>query len=376
MRPSSLKTRLFASYAAVAVVGAATLLAAIRLLVPRLYDDRVGRFGRRSGTGEPEGVASQHDAVVSAVNVALVLAFVASLVTAAVVAVVMARRVLRPLDDLRAATGRLAAGRYDEPVALPNERELAALAADVNQLATALAETEQRRAGLIGDIAHEMRTPLTTITGYVEGFDDGLFTKDEMVATTSDEIARLRRLAGDLAAVSRAEEGQLLLDLHPEELSDIVQTVTNRLRPQFDAKSVTLSIDTPGPIDVEADRQRLTQAVSNLLGNALAYTPAGGAVQVSIVVENALARVTITDTGRGLTTSDTDRVFERFYRAEPRAHTAGTGIGLTIARAVARAHHGDLTAVSPGVGLGATFVLSLPLRRLPPRVAAAAYRDD
>ncbi len=368
MKRSSLRARLFASYAAVAVVGAATLLVAVRVLVPRLFDDRMGS-GRRTGAGGAQAAASQHDAVVSALNVALVLAFVASLATAAIVAVVMARRVLRPLDDLRAATGRLAAGRYDEPVALPNEPELAALAADVNLLATALADTEQRRAALIGDIAHEMRTPLTTITGYVEGFDDGLFTKDEMVATISDEIARLRRLAGDLAAVSRAEEGQLLLDLQPEDLSDIVETVANRLRPQFDVKSVTLSVETPGPIDVEADRQRLTQAMSNLLGNALAYTPAAGTVQVSIDVESDLARVAITDTGRGLTADDIDRVFERFYRAEPRAHSAGTGIGLTIARAVAHAHRGDLTAFSPGVGLGATFILSLPLRRLPPRAA-------
>ena len=327
--------------------------------------------GRRTGAGAAQVAASQHDAVVSALNVALVLAFVASVVTAAIVAVVMARRVLHPLDDLRAATGRLAAGRYDEPVALPNEPELAALAVDVNRLAHALADTEQRRAALIGDIAHEVRTPLTTIMGYVDGFDDGLFTKDEMVATVSDEIARIRRLAGDLAAVSRAEEGALLLDLRPEDLSDIIQTVTNRLRPQFDANSVVLSIDAPGPIDVEADRQRLTQALSNLLGNALAYTPGGGSVRVSVDVQTDFARVAITDTGRGLTADDIDRVFERFYRAEPRAHTAGTGIGLTIARAIARAHHGDLTAFSPGVGRGATFVLSLPLRPLPPRAASA-----
>ena len=370
MKRSSLRTRLFMSYAAVAIVGAATLLLAVRLLVPRLFDTRMGS-GHRTGAGGAQVAATQHDAVVSALNVALVLAFVASLVTAAIVAVVMARRVLRPLDDLRAATSRLAAGRYDEPVPLPNEPELAALAADVNLLATALADTEQRRAALIGDIAHEMRTPLTTITGYVEGFDDGLFAKDEMVATVSDEIARLRRLAGDLASVSRAEEGQLLLDLQPEDLSDLVQTVTHRLRPQFDAKSVTLSIDTPGPVDVEADRQRLTQAVSNLLGNALAYTPGGGSVRVSVDVQTDLAQVAITDTGRGLTADDIDRVFERFYRAEPRAHTAGTGIGLTIARAVARAHRGDLTAFSPGVGRGATFTLSLPRRRLAMRAAAA-----
>lgn len=362
MKRSSLRARLFSSYAAVSMVGAATLLVAVRVLAPRLFDDRVGRFGRRTGAADAELAASQHDAVVSALDRALVFAFVASLATAAVVAVVMARRVLRPLDDLRAATRRLAAGQYDEPVVPPNEPELAALADDVNLLATGLADTERRRAGLIGDIAHEMRTPLTTITGYVQGFDDGLFSGDEMVATVSDEIARLRRLADDLAAVSRADEGQLLLELRPEDLSDIVRTVTDRLRPQFDAKSVTLAFGASRPIDVDADRQRMSQAVSNLVGNALAYTPAGGTVRVAVDIQSELARVEITDTGRGLAPDDVQRVFERFYRAEPQAHSAGSGIGLTIARAVARAHHGDLTASSPGPGRGATFTLTMPLR--------------
>jgi histidine kinase len=197
---------LFTSYALVAAAGAVTVLIAARLLVPRLFDERMRGSGR--GQGAPDPQAGQHDAVVAALNIALAIGFAASLVAAAVVAVAMARRVLHPIDDLRAATGRLAAGRYDEPVSPPAEPELAELAGDVNRLAGALAATEQRRAALIGDIAHEMRTPLTTITGYIDGFGDGLFTKGEMIAVVSGETERLRRLAADLASVSRAEESE------------------------------------------------------------------------------------------------------------------------------------------------------------------------
>ena len=201
MRHATLRARLFASYGVVALAGAATVLILTRILVPRLFDDRMQGIGRTTGVGGGQMAASQHNAVVSALNTSLIIGLSISLVVAAVAAVVMARRVLRPIDDLRAATSRLATGRYDQPVAAPSEPELAALANDVNRLATALTQTEQRRAALIGDIAHEMRTPLTTITGYVDGFGDGLFDKDEMIAAVSAETARLRRLAAELVAV-------------------------------------------------------------------------------------------------------------------------------------------------------------------------------
>jgi histidine kinase len=335
------------------------LLGAVRLLVPRLFDDRVGRFGRGQGSGG-QAATSQHDAVVSALNVAMGIALLASLAVASVVAILVARRVLRPLDELRAATRRLAAGRYDTPVDPPREAELAALADDVNHLAAALAETEQRRAALIGDVAHEMRTPLTTITGYLEGFSDGMFSPEEMSATVADEVARLHRLARDLAAVSRVDERQLHLDLADEDLTEVVDTVVDRLRPQFVAKNVDLSVHTPGPVPVPIDRQRVIQAVTNLVGNALAYTPAGGAVTVSVTTQAGAVRLTVADTGRGLRSDELEHIFERFYRADPHDHSGGTGVGLTIARAIARAHHGDLTATSAGPGRGSSFELTLP----------------
>lgn len=363
MKHATLRARLFASYGVVALAGAATVLILTRILVPRLFDDRMQGIGRTTGVGGGQMAASQHNAVVSALNTSLIIGLSISLVVAAVAAVVMARQVLRPIDDLRAATSRLATGRYDQPVAAPSEPELAALANDVNRLATALTQTEQRRAALIGDIAHEMRTPLTTITGYVDGFGDGLFDKDEMIAAVSAETARLRRLAADLAAVSRVEEGQLTLDPTNTDLSVIVRTVGDRLRPQFDAKPVTLIIDATSSVDVVVDLERLAQALTNLIGNALAYTPPSGTVRVSVAADAQIACVEVSDSGRGIAPEDLEHVFERFFRADPNGHAAGTGIGLTIARSIARAHGGDLTAASEGTDRGATFSLTLPRRR-------------
>ena len=360
MKHATLRTRLFLSYGVVALAGAATVLVLTRILVPRLFDDRMQGMGRAPGMGGGQMAAGQHDAVVSALNTSLIIGLAISLVVAAVAAIVMARRVLRPINDLRAATGRLAAGRYDQPVAAPTEPELAALANDVNRLATALAQTEQRRAALIGDIAHEMRTPLTTITGYVDGFGDGLFDKDETIAAVTGETLRLRRLAADLASVSRIEEGQLTLEATDSDLSEIVRTTGDRLRPQFDAKPVTLVIDAASAVDVVVDRERLAQALTNLLGNALAYTPAGGSVRVSVEADTHIARVEVSDSGRGIAPENLEHVFERFFRADPNGHAAGTGIGLTIARSIARAHGGDLTAASEGADRGATFSLTLP----------------
>jgi len=365
VKHATLRARLFISYGVVALAGATTVLILTRILVPRLFDDRMRGMGQTPGMGggqmaTGQQTATQHDAVVSALDTALIIGLAISLLVAAVAAAIMARRVLRPIDDLRAATGRLAAGQYDQPVAVPSESELAALANDVNRLATALAATEQRRAALIGDIAHEMRTPLTTITGYVDGFGDGLFTKDETIAAVSAETVRLRMLAADLASVSRIEEGRLALEPTDNDLSEIVRTVTVRLRSQFDAKPVTLDVDATASVEVFVDRERLAQALTNVLTNALAYTPPGGTVGVSIAAETPIARVDVIDSGRGIDPENLQLVFERFFRAAPNGQAAGTGIGLTIARAIARAHGGDLTATSDGIGRGATFSLTVP----------------
>ena len=262
----------------------------------------------------------------------------------------------------------MAKGRYDVPVPLPREAELADLAADVNTLGRALAETEARRVRLLGEVAHEMRTPLTVIDGYVEGMIDGILpaTPTEL-GQVSDEVRRLRRLSEDLTALSRAEEGRLSLSAREIDLGEVVAGAAERLRPQVEDAGLTLVVD-PGPVrlGLVADPDRIAQVVTNLIGNALRATDPGGSVTLACRREGDDAVVRVTDTGVGLDAADLERVFERFYRAPGRradSHDTGSGIGLTIARGIVRAHEGDLVAESAGRGRGATFTIRLPLPR-------------
>jgi signal transduction histidine kinase len=361
-----LPVRLFVSHAAVAVAGIVVAYLTIRLLVPRLFDQRMGMMYRHgSGMGPADGAgASVHDALLSALDTALGVGLLAGAVAAAAVTALVTRRLLRPLDAVRAATRQIAAGHYDADVPLVAEPELAALAADVNSLARTLADTESRRIRLLGDVAHEMRTPLTALDGYVEGLIDGVFTTDQQTLTAlSEELRRLHRLADDLSGLSRAQEQRFDLHLADADLADLCRRAAQRLVPQFDDARLTLTVEAGTALPVRVDADRITQVLTNLLGNALLATPAGGTVTLTARRRDDHAEITVTDTGVGLASGDTERVFERFYRAAGQSRrSAGSGVGLTIARGIARGHGGDITASSAGSGRGATFTVTLPLR--------------
>ena len=370
-----LPLRLFLSYAGVAVVGAVVAYLTVRLLAPRLFDEQVRMMngaGAGNGMGQAMGTgtatqAGVHEAFQSALNTALIIGLLASVAAAVIVAWLVTGRLLRPLDAVRNATTQIAAGRYEVSVPLPSEPELAALATDVNALAHTLADTETRRTRLLGEVAHELRTPLTALDGYVEGMIDGVFAPSpEIFASLSAELRRLHRLADDLSSLSRTQEQGL--DLHPvdADLADLASRAAARLAPQFQDAHVTLSVDAGTALAVRVDPDRITQVLTNLLGNALLATPSGGAVAITARPTPAGGEVVVTDTGVGLSAQDVERVFERFYRApgQPR-RSAGSGIGLTIARGIARGHGGEVTASSPGPGRGASFTLVLPSR--PPR---------
>ena len=367
-----LPVRLFISYAAVIVIGAAVTYVTVRLLAPTLFDQHMNMLGgdhMGMGPGGQSGTAgSAHSAFISALTTALLVGVLASVAAAGLAAAFVTSRLLRPLNAVRAATRRIAAGHYQASVPVPEVPELAALAGDVNTLAAALASTEARRTRLLGEVAHEMRTPLTALGGYVEGLIDGVFAPEpEILGAVSDELRRLGRLADDLSALSRAEEQRL--ELHPADadLAGLARRAAGRLAPQFADRHVTLAVHAAGLLPVRADPDRITQVLTNIIGNALAATPAEGAVTVRARAAGKRAEVSVTDTGAGLAASDLERVFERFYRAsgQPR-RSSGSGIGLTIARNIARAHGGEVTASSPGPGRGATFVLMLPLRTSTP----------
>ena len=250
----------------------------------------------------------------------------------------------------------------DERVAEPTALELAALAADVNRLADALQHTEARRARLIGEVAHEMRTPLTAINGYVEGILDGVFEPSEEILTNvGEETARLQRLATDLATLSRAEEGALELRVAGADLQELAGVAATRLQPQYDDKGVTLELVDGPVLAVHVDRDRILQVLTNLLGNALTYTPTGGRVVVRAGEHGNVASITVSDDGVGIAAADLPLVFERFFRVPGLDRpSGGSDIGLTVAAGIARAHHGEIRASSSGLGEGATFTLELP----------------
>ena len=355
-----LDVRLFASYALVALVVFAALAVTVRVVAPARFDDD---FKGVAVSGDKE--SESHNVFLDSLDAALWVALAASLGAAAIVSTLVARRIVRPVRQVRDATRRLANGHYDERVAEPGELELAELARDVNRLAVELETTERRRARLISEVAHEMRTPLTTIDGYIEGMLDGVFEpSEEVLVAVGEETSRLQRLASDLATLSRSEEGATELHLRVVDLGELVASSAERLRPQFDEKGVTLSVGAGPPLPVEVDPDRIAQVLTNLFGNALTYTPAGGRVDVRASRERDGASVAVSDTGIGLSPEDRELVFDRFYRVHgPVRPSGGSGIGLTIARGLARAHHGDIQVASPGVGAGSVFTLTLPLAR-------------
>lgn len=350
----TLRARLLASHLIVAAAGVITFVVIAAVAAPTFFHGHVAHGG-----GMMDGSSVEIErAFDSALRRAFVVAVGASAAAAVVVVSLVVRRILRPVDRIRSATRRLAGGDYRERVDPPAEVELAALAADVNALAASLEMTERGRMQLMADVSHELRTPLTAIEGFMEGLIDGVVPAEaETYASVAEEAARLKRLAEDLSALSRSDEPEGLRQ-EIVDLGSLTEKVAQRLQPQFDDKQVELVVDLPALL-VVGDPDRLTQVIVNVLGNALGNTPAGGRVAVTGRADRGRVVLTINDTGIGIEERDLERIFERFYRAtSSRSH--GTGIGLTIARGIARSHRGDLTAQSEGLGRGSTFTLALP----------------
>ncbi|HYN28459.1 MAG TPA: HAMP domain-containing sensor histidine kinase [Dermatophilaceae bacterium] len=360
-----LAARLVLSHVLVAVLGGVATFLVVRLLTPELFDRMRGANGSMMGQGRGGSLRGQ---VADAVTQSLVVGILVGIAAATGFGIFAAHRLVRPLRQLGDTTREIAAGRYDVHVPRPREHELALLADAVNTLGRTLAETESRRVRLLGEVAHEMRTPLTVVEGSVEGMIDGVLpTSPERLAVLSDEVRRLRRLSDDLSALSRTEEGRLGLRLAPAELRAVVTTAVERLRPQADDAGVGLQVRVPdSAVPVAVDADRFAQVVTNLVGNALRATGPGGRIDVEVSVDGATASVAVTDTGEGVAPEDLERIFERFYRVPDRRRgrrDTGSGIGLTIARGIVGAHGGTLDARSPGRGDGATFTARIPLAR-------------
>ncbi len=356
--------KLFLSYLVIIVVGTGVLAGMAALHTPTAMARHLAHMQAALGH-HPDLAADLNANFQAAVNKVLAVATLASFLAAVALRTFTARRIIGPIWDMVKASQRIASGDYHERVQVSSEDELGTLAQAFNRMAETLELTEQRRLELIGDVAHELRTPLSSIKGTMEGLVDGVLPAEPATFLgIQREVSRLQQLVHDLEELSRTEAGEIPLDPHPVALADLVDAAADRLGLQFEDKSVRLRVDVPADLPgAWADPSRITQVLLNLLGNALQYTPIGGQVTVRAWREDREVVMELQDTGIGIPAEHLPHIFERFYRVDKsRSRTGGgSGIGLTIARYLVEAHGGRIWATSPGPGQGSTFTFTLPL---------------
>ena len=302
----------------------------------------------------------------------LVAAFNQSLLWAGAVAAaigvllmwLLSRRILAPVRNLSVAASRIGQGDLAHRVRAGGLDEIAELGRTFNSMAGRLQQAERQRRNMMSDVAHELRTPLSNIQGYVEAIRDGVIEPtSETLESVHRQVLHLADLVEDLRVLALAEAGDLRLRIEALAAGDVLREAVEPFRPRADAQNVELSMSVkPGLPFAAMDRTRISQVVANLLENAIRHTPEGGAV--ALTAESGapgMVRIAVSDTGEGIPADDLPNVFDRFYRADPSRTrvTGGVGLGLTIAKQLVEAHGGTITARSEPGG-GATFAFELP----------------
>lgn len=355
--------KLFLSHLVVVIIGGAVLIATAQLHASNAMVRHVARFDDAIGD-DPVLKAEMRESFMIAVDEIMLISATVAFLSALVFSSYVARRIVGPVQQMMRASRRIAAGEYRERVPVAGMDELAELALAFNRMASMMEKTEQRRLELIGNVAHELRTPLSSIQVMVEGLVDGVLPADPATyAGFQREMTRLQRLVHDLQELSRVEAEQISLNRKLENIGVLVRSVADQLQPQFDDKAVTLKLDLAEnipPVSVDADR--IGQVLVNLIGNALHYTPSGGHVSIHLDQQGDKLRVRIQDTGIGISAEHLPHIFERFYRVDKSRSRAGggSGIGLTIAKHLIEAHGGKIIVTSPGLNQGSSFTFTIP----------------
>jgi len=319
-------------------------------------------FASGGMTGGMMGTAEQ--AFLDRVNRAVLLTGLAAGVVALLLGFIIFRGITAPLSRLTYAAHAVAAGDLAQRVQIRSGDEVADLGTAFNSMAENLERSEQLRREMTADIAHELRTPLSVIQGNLEAVLDGVYPADvEHIQPALDQAQLLARLVEDLRTLALAEAGQLSLDRQPTDPVELVKRVVASFEPNATGKRVALSVDSPPSLPrIQADGQRIAQVLTNLLGNALRYTPENGRVGVQLRAEARSVLVAVTDTGPGISTDDLPHIFDRFYRADKSRSRegGGSGLGLAIARSIIAAHGGRIWAESK-TGQGTTLAFTLPV---------------
>jgi two-component system sensor histidine kinase BaeS len=362
----SLTVRLMLAQTAVLAVGLLVVVVTAVLVGPEMFYDELIDAGHAD---EATGLVHLEDAFRSVSLTALAIGGLTALYIAGMLTYYLYRTIRRSLDSFTAAAGEVAAGNYE--VRVPSAKlgpEFDALAGSFNEMAAKLAAVDTTRRQMLADLAHEMRTPLASLKGHLEGVEDGVIALDEHTSgILAAQITRLERLARDIRQLTAAEEGMTRLQLTTQDPEALAAQAVAAIEPEAVGKGVSITAVSTGMevAPVLVDRERMGQVLSNLLENALRHTPPGGTIVLRTDHAAEAVTYTVTDSGEGISDENLPHVFERFYRANTgrEARRGGSGLGLAISKALVEAQGGTLEATSAGPGRGASFRIRLPRPR-------------
>lgn len=365
--------RLLLSYLVLLSVGAATAFLVAEAVAPFFFQRHIAAMEVALAHVENIDLGSMASDLVTSyrdtVTQSLLWAIFVGAAAAGGVSLFVTQRIVLPLRAMTRASRQIAGGHYSRRLDTRAPGEIGDLAEAFNVMASTLESSEERRVILLADVAHEFRTPLSNLQGYLEGLEDGVFVPADVVVPAMRQVARLERLTSDLSILSKVETGQLTLDRKPVAARDLLDRTAIAFRKRATDGGVTLEVAMSSkPVWVSADVERTSQVLDNLVSNALRYTPVGARVTLACTgrQEGSIC-FEVADTGAGIAAEHLPHIFHRFYRvdaARGRNEGGGSGIGLTLVKQLVERMGGSVDVRSE-VGRGTTFGFTLPEAKAP-----------
>jgi signal transduction histidine kinase len=323
--------------------------------------------GKQVGTvltlGSPPPLGPLESQYLKSTNLALLYAALGAALVALALGIILARTLTHPLRDMTAAIHAMAKGNLKQHVSVRSRDELGELAAAFNQMSSDLDRLNLSRRQMTADIAHDLRSPLTVIGGYMESMRDGVLKPTpERLDTVHAEVQHLQRLVEDLRTLSQADAGELTLNREPVNALALLERMAKSYGNLAAQKYVTLQTQVESGLpEIRLDPDRMTQVFGNLITNSLRYTAEGGKIVLSATRNGNRLEFSVQDNGQGIPAESLPHIFDRFYRADPaRAQGGESGLGLAIARSIVEAHGGNISAGSDAGG-GTEVRFSFPL---------------